>query len=143
MKTKLNLRKVILINKKFQLSVLLSFAILILIVELLFYFATVYFFKCMQDDAIVAGLSPNHIFFSYLNNQKYLMQNIFILTACISTLIIFLGGIYLSHRIAGPLYRLTKHFQNSSLSNVQQIKFRKNDYFPEIEKAFNEFIQRK
>jgi hypothetical protein len=70
------------------------------------------------------------------------MNQIFLATSIITFLTIAVGGLVLSHKVAGPLYRLTQHLKRSSPENIKPVQFRKGDYFPEIQDAFNEFIKR-
>lgn len=140
---KINVRKKILINATFQYAILLKIAILGISIATIFYFANIYFFKQMYNEAVAAGLPPDNIFFKYLSNQKSFMNKVFLASALMTTVTIFWAGLYLSHRIAGPLYRLTKHLNQFNVSNVEPIRFRKGDYFPEIQEAFNNFIKRK
>ena len=97
----------------------------------------------MRDQAILAGLNSENVFYQYLNAQVAYMNMIFFISAIVSTVAAIWGGLYISHRVAGPLHRLTGHLRRSSLSNVEPLKFRKNDYFPEVQSAFNEFIGKK
>ena len=140
---KINLRKVILINRNFQLSLLFKISLMGVLIEGIFYSANFYFFKKMEDQAIQAGLNPDYIFFQYLDTQKVLMNKVFLISTILTIVVIVWGGLYLSHKVAGPLYRLTQHMKNFNINNIEPVKFRKGDYFPEIEETFNEFIKRK
>lgn len=56
--------------------------------------------------------------------------------------ITFILSIFLSHRIAGPLYRLRKSLEEVARGNFdQRITFRKADHFMELQDAFNDMIQ--
>lgn len=56
--------------------------------------------------------------------------------------ITFLISIFLSHRIAGPLYKLRKALDEISRGNFdQRITFRKNDHFTELQDTFNEMSE--
>ncbi|OFZ80576.1 MAG: hypothetical protein A2583_10295 [Bdellovibrionales bacterium RIFOXYD1_FULL_53_11] len=45
---------------------------------------------------------------------------------------------FLSHRIAGPLYKLNKFFKEGAGGKINEfIKFRKNDHFPELAEGYN------
>jgi len=138
-----NTRKVIFINKPFQISILSWFAILGILICLVFYFANLYFFKSMHEEAVLAGLAPDNIFFQYLSGQKQTMNKIFFTSIIFSCAIIGWGGMYLSHKVAGPIHRLTQHLNTNNFNDAKPLKFRNKDYFPEIESAFNEFIKRK
>ncbi len=56
--------------------------------------------------------------------------------------ITFILTIFLSHRIAGPLFKLKRAIDEVKKGNYdQQIYFRKNDHFMELQDSFNEMIQ--
>jgi sterol desaturase/sphingolipid hydroxylase (fatty acid hydroxylase superfamily) len=136
------MRKVILINKPFQYSILAWFSFLSIILISIFYSTIWYFFYNLKKEAVSVGLPPDHIFFTFINEQKSIMDNVFIVSSIIALLVILIGGLILSHKVAGPLYRLTKHLQAHDKNNTPPLKFRKGDYFPEIEKSFNDFLNK-
>jgi hypothetical protein len=136
------MRKVILINKPFQYSILGWFSLLSALLIAIFYTTIWYFFHNLEKEAISVGLPPDHIFFTFINQQKSIMDNVFIFSSIIALFVILMGGLILSHKVAGPLYRLTKHLQGHDRSNITPLKFRKGDYFPEIEESFNEFLKK-
>lgn len=71
-------------------------------------------------------------------NNLAIMHLIFFI---IISLIIFLWGLLISHKIAGPIYRLKMYFE--SISNNQPtvlLNFRKNDEFQDIAESFNKCI---
>lgn len=50
-------------------------------------------------------------------------------------------SLFMSHRIAGPLYKLKKFFKEAKDGNIQQVlTFRKADYFQELVPAYNEMM---
>lgn len=138
-----NKRKVLLINKRFQLSMLSWFFLLAIGLIALFYTANWYFFQNLTKLAQEAGLPSDHVFFQFIEGQKIIMNRIYIITSSLSIVVITVGGLVLSHKIAGPLYRLTRHLEKNSMENVTPVKFRTGDYFQEIQHAFNEFIKKK
>ena len=136
------MRKVILINKPFQYSILAWFSFLSIILISIFYSTIWYFFNNLKKEALSVGLPPEHIFFTFINEQKAIMDNVFIVSSIVALIVILVGGLVLSHKVAGPLYRLTKHLQGHNRGNITPVKFRKGDYFPEIEEAFNDFLKK-
>ncbi|MBY0413562.1 MAG: hypothetical protein K2Q18_05330, partial [Bdellovibrionales bacterium] len=60
----INMRKVILINKPFQYSILGWFSCLSLILISIFYSTVWYFFYNLKKEALSVGLEPDHIFFT-------------------------------------------------------------------------------
>ena len=136
------MRKVILINKPFQYSILGWFSMLSVVLISIFYSTIWYFFYNLKKEAVSVGLPPDHIFFTFINQQQSILDNVFIVSSIVALFIILMGGLILSHKVAGPLYRLTKHLQAHDRNNVTPVKFRKGDYFPEIQEAFNDFLKK-
>lgn len=129
----------LLINPRFQLSLIGQFSVLALIITGVFYFAVTMFFREMTTQAIQAGLPEGHVFFRFLSDQQSILNKIFLLCSLVAVILILAGGLWLSHQVAGPLHRLVNHMRENK-KNTPPLKFRKGDYFPEVEEAFNEFI---
>lgn len=138
-----NNRKTLLINKKFQLSIISWFSILAILITATFYLSITLFFNEMAGQAVEAGFPPGHVFFRFLGEQQSMLNKLFLGCSLVAILLIMGGGLWLSHQVAGPLYRLVKHMkEHGKSSETPPVKFRKGDYFPEIEEAFNEFIKK-
>lgn len=135
-------RKKYLINPRFQLLVVFWCLCLFLSILTIFAAANWYFFEELHSVARTAGISEEHVFFEFVNEQKAIMLKLFIAASFFSFWVIFSGGIYLSHRIAGPLYRLTQHLLNAGPLDLEKVKFRKGDYFKELEDAYNKFVEK-
>ena len=56
-------------------------------------------------------------------------------------IVLLLGGVALSHKMAGPVYQLTKYCRDvaAARTSVRGIRFRKYDFFHELAASFNEF----
>jgi nitrogen fixation/metabolism regulation signal transduction histidine kinase len=53
----------------------------------------------------------------------------------------FLISIFMSHKIAGPLYKLNRFFREARDGNIQQkLSFRRKDYFQELVPTYNEMM---
>jgi hypothetical protein len=73
------------------------------------------------------------------------MDAVFISTALIVFSLLVIGGIFLSHRVAGPLYRLQIFLHQMAESKNQHLKelhFRKSDFFPELADAYNLVVKK-
>lgn len=132
------------INRKFQFSYVL-FSLIPLVLILMVIFAAL---KYHYHEQILFGqnlqLPPNHAYFVMVEYQTRQLNKIFwILTASVTTVLIA-WSLFISHRIAGPLYRMTKFFSEHGGGNgpVPQFKFRPGDFFQEIPAAFNLFAER-
>jgi hypothetical protein len=101
-----------------------------------------YFFISIHEQGFIASLPQEHVFIEFLAQQKIILFSIF----SVVTAFFFLGfiffGVYVSHKIAGPLYRFKKHLENSSPGTVIPVEFRKGDYFHDLKEAFNDFVKR-
>ncbi|HAZ14381.1 MAG: hypothetical protein A2X86_19325 [Bdellovibrionales bacterium GWA2_49_15] len=53
----------------------------------------------------------------------------------------FAGGLYLSHKIAGPMYKLQKHLRECrEQGKLDHVTFRPGDFFTEVSDEYNAFI---
>ena len=59
----------------------------------------------------------------------------------LSLMLLVSGGVYLSHKIAGPIFHLNKYLQEvtAGRSPTGPMHFRKHDFFPELADNFNAF----
>lgn len=138
-----NKRFKFIINKKLQMKLIL-YSIGIQLASFVTYStACWYFFRTFNTMAVEAGLPPQHIFFQFLSKQQYLLNGIFIFSALVLNLLIFLFCLKFSHRVAGPVYNLTQHLKRiENLGDLKEVRFRKGDYFQELEEAFNQFVKK-
>ena len=137
-----NNRKTFLINPKFQIRFIghLIFAVAISIA--IFYLAELFFFKEMMREGIEAKLPDDHVYFELILRQKALMDKVFMITGLIVFVFLTIFGVLLSHRIAGPLYKLNMSFENMAQKRkVERISFRDKDYFQELPESFNKAIE--
>jgi uncharacterized paraquat-inducible protein A len=134
-------RKKLLINPEFQLSFLtytLGIAATILVV---FFGANRFFFWRFKQKGIDIGLPADHVFFRFINEQQWNMDLIFLVTAVIALAALIFYGLYLSNRIAGPIYHLETHLQKRlSGEKTPALKFRTKDYFKELEDPVNRLL---
>jgi signal transduction histidine kinase len=66
----------------------------------------------------------------------------FIWITFFSLFAVVFGGIFVSHKAAGPIFRLHQVIKSLKNGNHQgEIKFREDDFFPEIERDLNELIK--
>ena len=131
-------RKNYLIKKRFQLSFLGPFVILLILESILI----VSLFLYLSQDTLTTGYID-----SVLRIER--TQNFFFIPFLLLTLIVVLGVaitgmiifIMLSHRLAGPVYRFEQTLKQAEGGNLDtRIHLRKNDQFGELETALNRFI---
>ncbi len=139
----LNRRKQWLINPKFQLSFISFFISCSIINFILFYGVLNYRFWTFKQAMIAEGVSSNGTLVKLLDYQTYSL-NIFLIGGAILGIVgMFLGGTWLSNKIAGPLYRivilLNKKIEKPD--NYDPINTRVGDYFGEVKDTLNSYIK--
>jgi len=131
-------RKLFLINPKFQLAFMAYTGAIALVAIGIFYVANLYFFADFMKTGQAIGLPPDHVFFQFIANQKQIMNQIFAVTAGLVCVVLAIGGMFFSHRIAGPLYRLNLHMREVALGRTtQDVSFREGDFFREVADSYN------
>lgn len=131
--------KTLLINPKFQYKFMLSLTMAAVLSMSILYAAQTYFFQYFLNRAQTVNLPPNHVFYHLLQEQQHIMNQIFIVSTVLVGGILFLWGLFYSHRIAGPLYRINRDLREAAGNgqSITSIKTRDKDFFPEIPEAIN------
>ena len=124
--------KNILINPRFQLKLLAYFIILFVITTISLYSTTYLFFWKLQQKAMKVGIPDGHVFYRFLENQKYDLDLLFIGLAVFNFALLLTVGFIISHRIAGPLRKLQSHLDSLN-KNSDNFKLRQTDFFKELE----------
>jgi len=135
-------RRNYLINPNFQWKMIRWMTILSIATSFIYFISNFVFFSNLKALGVSQHLSVNSLYFKFINQQQYRMNLIFLITTLIAIVIIVGFGIYSSHRIAGPIYRMCKHLKESDPKDFSSVKFRKNDFFPELADSFNDFHQK-
>lgn len=134
-------RKAYLVNPDFQLK-LIGYALFIALLTIgVFYLSNLYFFWKLIEVGKNSKFSPDHPFFMFIGEQKRLMNSVFLVTALISLGTLIVAGVFLSHRIAGPIYRL-KIYLNAIVADqhFRELKFRKGDFFADLAESINQTL---
>lgn len=131
----------LLINPKFQLSIIASFFSLALLACGVLYVGIYWIFQQSLEHALQSGLAKDQAYLTFLHWQKQQFDLAFLFAAIVLSFAIVIGGTLLSHKIAGPIYRFTKYLQEQKSQRPPgPLNFRKGDYFSEIPGLFNEFL---
>lgn len=136
-------QKKFLINKQFQIQFMLSLLLISVCSMSVIYLANDYFFYTYLQKGEALNLPPDHPFFLMILEQKQFMKNVFIFVAGSISTIACLWGLFYSHKIAGPLYRLERYFAQAAIDQTtlkKKIAFRENDFFQEIPDSINKYI---
>jgi len=131
-------RRSFLINPSFQYRFMAWIGALGVSVVMLMHLSHSWFFYQLKKQAVQAGVPPAHPFYSFISDRQEEMG--WIALACFLGILVVSAvfGLVLSHRIAGPMYRLRRHFETVAKTGVHTpLKFRDHDFFLEIPEAYN------
>lgn len=127
-------RRILLINRPFQIR----FAIYVC--SWLFVLSIIYpmlvsqlydwFFRYVAAD-------PNGPMIPFLQKSRHDMMFWLTLMQVCFMLMTFLMSLFMSHRIAGPIYKLSKFLNELRNGSLARVGFRKQDHFQEIAQDYN------
>lgn len=135
--------KKFLINNDFQIQFMVSLLLISICSMSVIYLANDYFFHSYMQKGEALNLPPDHPFFLMIHEQKKFMTNVFVVVALSISGIAGLWGLFYSHKIAGPLYRLQRYFTQAAVESAplkQKIYFRDDDFFQEVPDSINKYI---
>lgn len=135
--------KKFLINTDFQIQFIASLLLISIVSMSIIYLANDYFFHSYMEKGQALNLPPDHPFFLMIHEQKRFMTKVFIAVATSISGVACLWGLFYSHKIAGPLYRLQRYFTEAATLNSQlqnKIYFRDDDFFQEVPDSINRYI---
>jgi len=144
-------RKVFLVYPEFQIPlILINIAILAVVLAVIGYQSHRSFLE-LKEMGVEANLSTGHPYFKFVEmHTRQFYQNlglgfgVGILSSTFLTLL-------LSHRLAGPIVRLKRYFEQilrvdaetppASNATVQPLQFRKSDFFAELAPLVNRAVE--
>lgn len=129
-------RRIILIDKKFQ------YRFAFYIVSWLFALSLIYpaLISSLFDFFLkYAAMDPNGPTMSALTRTRSELLTIVILLQLVFLLVTVLISLFLSHRIAGPIYKLKMFLTKAKEGDLRsRLQFRKADHFMEVAGLYNE-----
>jgi HAMP domain-containing protein len=133
-------RRIILINKRFQIRfsvyITLCLAALCFVYPLIVSNIFDYFFRYITRD-------PNGPPVDGLLKMREQVLLLLVLSEVFVVIITFLISVFMSHRIAGPLYKLRQAFHTLGEGRWRgELRFREKDYFSELADDFNRMVDR-
>ncbi|MDP3789188.1 MAG: methyl-accepting chemotaxis protein [Candidatus Omnitrophota bacterium] len=140
MKPKVHARRQYLINKELQLSYSWLLILCVGVVILVFGLSLWYVNKIHLDlfRQIVGEEALPKAYINSIENQFLVGIPI---TIVIVSLLLFGLGIYSSHKVAGPMYRIAKNMNMIGLENhLDTIQIRKKDQLRDLADAFNHMV---
>jgi len=141
-----NRRRNILSNPKVQLRIVLFFALLASLYAATNYYIAMKALNSLAGDVLALPLSnaQRYDIGVMLTNQSEVLNLQLALFTFLIIFMICLGGVLLSHRIGGPIYRIREHLNALADGRVQpqRIHFRKGDFFHDLADAFNRYQEK-
>ena len=134
-----NRRRIFLINKRFQLR--FTFYVCSWLIALSFAYPLI---LSNAFDTFMGYLAadPNGPALTQLEKNRQDLLMLLMLMQVVFVSITFIISIFMSHRIAGPLYKLSRFFREARDGNLEQkISFRKKDYFQELVGEYNDMME--
>jgi hypothetical protein len=131
--------KNVLIYPEFQLRLITIITVISLIAPLLIYFFQYSAFQDQIENGQMMNLSEAHPYYVFYYDFQQRMLTVLFTTLLISFLTSLVVGLYVSHKIAGPLIKMRKHFEAIGRREVDEhaIYFRDRDYFRDLAEAYN------
>ena len=136
--------KTFLINPTFQIQFMVSLLFISIISISIIYLANDYFFQTYMKKGILLNLPPDHPYFLMIHEQKKFMIKVFVTVGASISSVAIIWGLFYSHKIAGPLFRLQQYFSDAADQQTtlkDKIYFRDNDFFQEVPESINLYIE--
>lgn len=96
------------------------------------------YFKDFIKLADESGLATNHPFRDLISYQKQTFNQWFLYIAIFNFIVISLCGLWMGHKIAGPIYRIVQSLKTTDKQTP--LTTRKGDFFPELPEAINHYL---
>ncbi|MEE4192431.1 MAG: hypothetical protein V2I66_12690 [Halieaceae bacterium] len=102
------------------------------------------YFQRLIGQGQQLGLAPDHVYFEFVNQQREVLNATFVLVAALVLGGLVLVGLVLSHKIAGPIYRIQLHLREVREQGASStpLAFRDGDFFPEVAELVDELVSR-
>lgn len=137
-------RRKFLINKDFQFPFIARILFINLFIMGILFIGIYVIFYRFNFLGSELGFDAAHPYFRFVQEQFMMIGALFLGAALSSSLVIGVYGVFLSHRIVGPLENLKIRFkQNMDVGpEAHKTKFRKDDFFHDLAQAYNEHIDK-
>src|SRR5206468_4748451 len=126
-----------------QLRLILGANLLAVISVLLLATLNFYTQSQLQNYGSTVNLPPDHAISAFLAQRAADFDRLCLLIGIIQFALFNAAAIFLSHRIAGPLYRLERHLEGvAEGKEPTDVKFRKGDFYQHLAEACNKVMAR-
>lgn len=134
-------RRLLLINKPFQLR--FAFFVVSWMIALSVTYPMIIYELFEMMGRLLTKLAVDPTLGEQLLSKKSDVIGLLVLLQVAVMSVMFLVSIFLSHRIAGPIYKLSRSMELARDGKLDgPIYFRKNDHFQELAELFNSLLAR-
>jgi len=134
-------RKQLLIMPEFQNKFIIYTSLISIITISEFFIINWIFISKFIKKGQDLGIPSNHIYFTFIYQQRNFLGTISLISALVLVSLITCFGLYISNRIAGPIYRIQTYLiEWKNGKTTEKLKFRDSDYFKELASAVNDCL---
>jgi len=132
-------RKTILVNPRFQIRVVFYSLVVTGVVSIVVYWGSNLFFDKVYSMLSFHMFESSEKTIALLQEQRDLFEKYFLIFNCFLFSFLVLTGLFISHRIAGPVYRVLQYAKERMRNPqmTQELNLRKWDMFQEVVEEFN------
>ena len=131
------------IYPQFQLALLGANIVILLLILILIYLTANDVFNNLGQMGKTIGLPADHPYFDFVSRSRNIMNMRMYWTFGLSIILSFVSSILISHRLAGPIYKLRNYFLGIVNDKAfTTLKFRKKDYFYDLTDIVNEAVEK-
>ena len=134
-------RRTLLVNRRFQWSAIAKINLLVLLLM-----GGVFYFTQQSLHRLERSIEAAHGeggLLTQVRQEERSLATMVIGMGAAFALALTLGTLVVSHRIAGPMYKMRQHFlRMADEGHLEELEFRETDYFHEVPEAFNAVIAR-
>jgi len=144
MSKRLKKRDVFIVDNSFQFKYSLLFGITGLIISTVIFIIVFNYIKFHDGFLLKTGLEQSQELVSFLKSQEKLLFTKLFMISLIVTLLMFLIGLVVSNKIAGPVYAIRRRINEISLSGNLSSRFsvRKKDEFKNLSEDLNKMMNK-
>lgn len=135
-------RRNYLVNPGFQLRFMFYVACGVLTGFAVIYITNLWYLNMLVEQGRELGLDPGSVYFEFVDHQRKLMNIAFLVVCTTVFAVLMVAGLLLSHKIAGPVYRVQKYTREVIAGEEPPgpVSLRKGDFFPELATIVNDLV---
>ena len=132
-----------LIDPSFQLKLIASVLVPFFVALGFIYFKIGQTISVLKKTVVTLGFNDNPRMLELIGMNELTLKSYLGYAAGISSLIMILSVVLISHKMAGPIYRLKQYLKQSNQNDssaIEPISFREGDYLKDIEEDLNQYV---